>query len=275
MDTVVTGPLASLHAGPAPQGPPRPSTLGRNTLGTLVLAVALGWAAQIIELRPLELLRDVGNIGVFLKGYLNPSFAHVGLYAWQCVITCCIALWGTVMAVAIAVPLGLLGARNLAPHPVVYHGARRTMDLFRAVNEFVFALMFVTAVGLGPFAGMLALGIHTGGVLGKLLSEAIEAIDPGQVEGVAAVGASRLHIIGFGVVPQVLPNFLSYILLRFESDIRSASVIGMVGGGGIGFYLWDTIRAFNDREAATVILLIVAMVVCVDIVSARVRRAVI
>jgi phosphonate transport system permease protein len=244
-------------------------------LSTLVLVVALGWAARVIELRPLELLRDLGNIGVFLKGYLNPSFAHVGLYAWQCVITICIALWGTVMAIAIAVPLGLLGARNLAPHPLCYHAARRVMDLFRAVNEFVFALMFVTAVGLGPFAGMLALGIHTGGVLGKLLSETIEAIDPGQVEGVAAVGAPRLHVIGFGVVPQILPNFLSYILLRFESDIRSASVIGMVGGGGIGFYLWDTIRAFNDREAATVILLIVAMVVCVDLISARIRRAVI
>jgi len=147
------------------------------------------------------------------------------------------------------------------------------MDLFRAVNEFVFALMFVTAVGLGPFAGMLALGIHSGGVLGKLLSETIEGVDPGQVEGVAAVGASRLHVIAFGVVPQVLPGFLSYVLLRFESDIRSASVIGMVGGGGIGFHLWDTIRSFNDREAATVILLIVAMVMCTDLVSARVRRA--
>ena len=274
MGHLLTGPLASLHQGPAPEAPPRPSTLGRNMLSTLVLAVVLGWAAQVIELRPLELLRDIGNIGIFLKGYLHPSFAHVGLYAWQCVITICIALWGTVMAVVIAVPLGLLGARNLAPHPLLYHAARRIMDLFRAVNEFVFALMFVTAVGLGPFAGMLALGIHTGGVLGKLLSETIEVIDPGQVEGVAAVGAPRLHMIAFGVVPQILPNFLSYILLRFESDIRSASVIGMVGGGGIGFYLWDTIRAFNDREAATVILLIVAMVVCVDMISARIRRAV-
>jgi phosphonate transport system permease protein len=132
--------------------------------------------------------------------------------------------------------------------------------------------MFVTAVGLGPFAGTLALGIHTGGVLGKLLSETIEAVDPGQMEGVAAVGAGRLHVISFGVVPQVLPNFLSYLLLRFESDIRSASVIGMVGGGGIGFYLWDTIRSFNDREAATVLLLIVAMVMCVDVLSSRIRR---
>jgi phosphonate transport system permease protein len=265
--------LAALHAGPVPQAPARRSDVGRGLLATLALAVVFGVAARIIELRPLELLRDAGNIAVFLRGYLNPSFANAGEYGWQCVVTVCIALWGTLLAILISVPLGLLGARNLAPHPTVYFAARRVMDVLRAVNEFVFALMFVTAVGLGPFAGMLALGIHTGGVLGKLLSETIESIDPGQVEGVAAVGAGRLHVIAFGVVPQVMPNFLSYVLLRFESDIRSASVIGMVGGGGIGFYLWDTIRAFNDREAATVILLIVAMVMAVDVVSSRIRRA--
>ncbi len=268
----MSGALAVLQAGPAPQPPARRSDVGRNLGLTLLLAVALGAAARVIELRPLELLRDVGNVGVFLRGYLNPSFAHVGEYAWQCAVTACIALWGTVLAIVIAVPLGVLGARNLAPHPAIYFAARRTMDVLRAVNEFVFALMFVTAVGLGPFAGMLALGVHTGGVLGKLLSESIEAIDPGQVEGVAAVGAGRLHVIAFGVVPQVMPSFLSYVLLRFESDIRSASVIGMVGGGGIGFYLWDTIRSFNDREAATVILMIVAMVMAIDVVSSRVRR---
>jgi phosphonate transport system permease protein len=268
----VSGALAVLPAGPAPQAPARRSDVGRNLALTMLLAVALGAASRVIELRPLELLRDVGNVGVFLRGYLNPSFAHLGEYGWQCLVTVCIALWGTVLAIVIAVPLGVLGARNLAPHPAVYFAARRTMDVLRAVNEFVFALMFVTAVGLGPFAGMLALGVHTGGVLGKLLSEAIEAIDPGQVEGVAAVGAGRFSVIAFGVVPQVMPSFLSYVLLRFESDIRSASVIGMVGGGGIGFYLWDTIRSFNDREAATVILLIVAMVMAIDVVSSRVRR---
>jgi phosphonate transport system permease protein len=246
--------------------------VGRHVALTVLLALAFGAAAQVIELRPLELLRDAGNIARFLRGYLNPSFTHVGEYAWQCLVTVCIALWGTLLAVVIAIPLGLCGARNLAPHPLVYLAARRVMDVLRAVNEFVFALMFVTAVGLGPFAGMLALGLHTGGVLGKLLSETVESIDPGQVEGVSAAGATGLQTIAFGVVPQVLPNFVSYVLLRFESDIRSASVIGMVGGGGIGFYLWDTIRAFNDREAATVILLIVAMVMCVDVVSSRVRR---
>jgi phosphonate transport system permease protein len=265
--------FADLHTAPVPAAPPRKSELGRNLFTTLALAVVFGLAARVIELRPLELARDIGNVGVFLKGYLHPSFANLGEYAWQCVVTACIALWGTLLAVAISVPLGLLGARNLSPHPAVYFAARRVMDVLRAVNEFVFALMFVTAVGLGPFAGMLALGIHTGGVLGKLLSETIEAMDPGQAEGVTAVGAGRLHVIAFGVAPQVLPNFLSYVLLRFESDIRSASVIGMVGGGGIGFYLWDTIRSFRDREAATVILLIVVMVMCIDVVSARIRRA--
>jgi phosphonate transport system permease protein len=234
--------------------------------------VVLALTARVIELRPLELLRDMGNIALFLEGYGHPSFAYIGEYSWQCLVTVSIALWGTLFAILLAVPLGLLGARNLTPHPLVYHVARRLMDILRAVNEFVFALMFVTAVGLGPFAGMLALGVHTGGVLGKLFSETIEAIDPGQVEGVEAVGASRLHTIAFGVWPQVLPHCLSYVLLRFESDVRSAAVIGMVGGGGIGFYLWETIRSFNDREAATVILLIVAMVMCIDMVSARLRR---
>jgi len=270
---VVNTRLAALHSGPLPQLPARRSELGRSLLAAFGMAIVLGWAARVIELRPFELLRDIGNVGVFLKGYLHPSFVNVGEYAWQCIVTVCIALWGTVLAVFIAVPLGLLGARNLSPHPVVHFATRRIMDVLRAVNEFVFALMFVTAVGLGPFAGMLALGIHTGGVLAKLLSETIESIEPGQVEGVAATGAGRLHVISFGVVPQILPNFISYVLLRFESDIRSASVIGMVGGGGIGFYLWDTIRSFKDREAATVILLIVAMVMLIDVVSSRVRRA--
>jgi len=269
---LVSEAFTAIHRSAVGTLPVRRSEVGRSLLATVAMALILAWAARVIELRPLELLRDIGNVGVFLRGYLNPSFTHVAEYAWQCVVTVCIALWGTLLAAFIAVPLGLLGARNLSPHPAVYFVTRRIMDVLRAVNEFVFALMFVTAVGLGPFAGMLALGIHTGGVLAKLLSETIESIDPGQVEGVAATGAGRLHVIAFGVVPQVLPNFLSYVMLRFESDIRSASVIGMVGGGGIGFFLWDTIRSFKDREAATVILLIVAMVMLTDVISSRVRR---
>src|SRR5262249_4099295 len=152
------GTLATVLAGPIPLPPPRASQVGRTLVATVLLAVVFGLAARVIELRPLELLRDAGNIGVFLKGYLHPSFAHLDEYAGPCVVTICIALWGPLLAVTIAVPLGLLGARNIAPHPVVHQAARRVMDLLRAVNEFVFALTFVTAVGLGPFAGMLALG---------------------------------------------------------------------------------------------------------------------
>lgn len=265
--------MTTLTMDAAPTLPARPSRAGRQLAVLLVLVSVLAYAARVVEIRPLELIHDVGNVGVFLRGYLRPSFANLPEYAWQCVVTVSIALWGTVLAVAVAVPLGFLGARNTAPNVAVYLVARRAMDVLRAVNEFVFALMFVTAVGLGPFAGMLALGLHTGGVLGKLLSEAVESIDPGQVDGVLAVGAGRLHVIAFGVIPQILPHFVSYVLLRFESDIRSASVIGMIGGGGIGFYLWDTIRSFKDAEAATVILLIVAMVMAVDVVSSRIRRA--
>src|SRR4030095_4828052 len=132
-----------LYAGPPPQPPPYPARYGRNLLSAMALAVVFGYAAQVVELRPLELLRDLGNIGVFLKGYLHPSFRNLYEYAWQCLVTVCIALWGTVLALAIAIPLGLLGARNLSPPPLLYHCARRLMDIFRAVNEFVFALMFV------------------------------------------------------------------------------------------------------------------------------------
>ena len=188
-------------------------------------------------------------------------------------MTLCIALWGTVLAVVISIPLGLLGARNCSPHPAVYHAARRIMDVLRAVNEFVFALMFVTAVGLGPFAGTLALGLHTGGVLGKLLSETIEATDPGQMEGVAAVGAGRLHVDQLRDRPPGAAE-LPLLPAACASSPTSAPLPSSAwsAGGGIGFYLWDTIRAFNDREAATVLLLIVAMVMCVDVLSSRIRR---
>jgi phosphonate transport system permease protein len=145
-------------------------------------------------------------------------------------VTLCIALWGTLLAIAIAVPLGLLGARNISPHPVIHFAARRTMDVLRAVNEFVFALMFVTAVGLGPFAGMLALGIHTGGVLGKLLSETIEAIDPARPRASSRWARGRLHVIAFGGGP---PGHAELSLLRAPAPgIGRPLGVGHRDGGG-------------------------------------------
>lgn len=146
------------------------------------------------------------------------------------------------------------------------------MDAFRSINEMVFAMLFVVAVGLGPFAGVLALWISTTGVLAKLFAEAVEAIEPGPVEGVRATGASALQEVIYGVIPQVMPLWISYALYRFESNVRSATVVGMVGAGGIGVILWENIRAFAFVQTSAVLLVIIVVVSLIDIVSQRLRK---
>jgi phosphonate transport system permease protein len=146
------------------------------------------------------------------------------------------------------------------------------MDCARAINELIFALLFIVAVGLGPFAGVLALFVHTTGTLAKLFSEAVEAIDPQPVEGIRATGAHPLAEIVFGVIPQVLPLWISYALYRFEANVRSASVVGMVGAGGIGMVLWDVIRGFQYAQTAAVLLMLVVTVSAIDLASSALRR---
>jgi len=165
----------------------------------------------------------------------------------------------------------LLCSENIAP-AWVYQPVRRLMDAFRAINEMVFAMLFIVAVGLGPFAGVMALWIHTTGVLAKLFAEAVEAIDPRPVEGVRATGANALEEILYSVIPQVLPFWISYSLYRFESNVRSASVVGMVGAGGIGVVLHESIRGFDYAETSAILLIIIVSVTLIDILSARVRR---
>lgn len=143
---------------------------------------------------------------------------------------------------------------------------------FRAINEMVFAMLFVVAVGLGPFAGVLALFIHTTGVLSKLLSEAVEAIEPGPVEGIRATGANKLEEILYGVLPQVMPLLISYSLYRFESNVRSATVVGMVGAGGIGVTLWEAIRGFQFQQTCALMVLIIVTVSLLDFLSQRLRK---
>ena len=167
--------------------------------------------------------------------------------------------------------MGLLASSNIVPW-WVYQPVRRVMDAFRAINEMVFAMLFVVAVGLGPFAGVLALWIHTSGILAKLFSEAVEAIDPHPVEGIRSTGASALHEILYGVIPQVTPLWISFALYRFESNVRSATVVGMVGAGGIGVVLWEIIRGFQYAETCAVMLIIVVTVSVIDLISARIRK---
>jgi phosphonate transport system permease protein len=136
----------------------------------------------------------------------------------------------------------------------------------------IFALLFIAAVGLGPFAGVLALFVHTTGILAKLFSEAVESIDPQPVEGIRSTGANRIEEIAFGVIPQVLPLWISYTLYRFESNVRSASVVGMVGAGGIGMLLWDAIRGFQYGATAAIMIIVVCSVVLLDLLSAMIRK---
>ncbi|MFN7781855.1 MAG: PhnE/PtxC family ABC transporter permease, partial [Lysobacterales bacterium] len=145
-------------------------------------------------------------------------------------------------------------------------------DACRAINEMVFALLFIVAVGLGPFAGVMALFVHTTGTLAKLFSEAVEAIDPRPVEGIRATGAHPLVEVIYGVIPQVLPLWLSFTLYRFESNVRSASVVGMVGAGGIGVVLFEVIRGFQYAQTCAVLIILVVSVSLIDLLSARLRR---
>ncbi|MGB0129770.1 MAG: phosphonate ABC transporter, permease protein PhnE [Rhodocyclaceae bacterium] len=241
------------------------------TLGWTVVLVLLIWSWQGAEIRPLALLRDSPNMVVFAREFFPPDFQDWRVYLQEMVITIHIAIWGTVLAVICAVPFGLLSAENLVP-PWVYQPVRRLMDACRAINEMVFAMLFIVAVGLGPFAGVMALWVHTTGILAKLFAEAVEAIDPRPVEGVRATGASAVQEILYGVIPQVLPLWISYSLYRFESNVRSASVVGMVGAGGIGVILHEVIRGFEYAQTAAVLLIIIVSVTLIDLISARIRQ---
>ncbi len=207
------------------------------------------------------------------KDFFPPDFTDWRLYATEMVVTLQVAIWGTLLAVVCAVPLGILSSDNIVPW-WVYHPVRRLMDAARAINEMVFAMLFVVAVGLGPFAGVLALWVHTTGVLAKLFSEAVEAIEPSPVEGVRSTGASFLEEVVYGVIPQVFPLWISYSLYRFESNVRSATVVGMVGAGGIGMVLWELIRSFAFEQTCAVMALIVLVVVVFDMLSQQLRKRV-
>lgn len=226
------------------------------------------------EMNPWALIEYSGNMLELGSDFFPPNFHDWELYVHEMIITVQIAVWGTVLAILASIPFGILSSENLVPW-WVYQPTRRLMDAARAINEMVFAMLFVVAVGLGPFAGVLALFVHTTGILAKLFSEAVEAIEPGPVEGVRATGASGLQEVVFGVIPQVLPLWISFSLYRFESNVRSATVLGMVGAGGIGVILWESIRGFMFQETCAVMLIIIVSVTLLDLVSQKLRKMVI
>jgi phosphonate transport system permease protein len=237
--------------------------------GIVLAVLAASWKGA--DLRPWELFRDAGNMGTFAKDFFPPNFRDWRIYVEEMLVTLQIAVWGTALAVLFAIPFGLLCSSNVVPW-WVYQPMRRLMDATRAINEMVFAMLFVVAVGLGPFAGVLALFVHTTGILSKLFSEAVEAIDPQPVEGIRSTGARALDEIVYGIIPQVLPLWISYSLYRFESNVRSATVVGMVGAGGIGVVMWEIIRGFYYAETCAVLIIVVVTVTLIDLASAQIRK---
>lgn len=242
-------------------------------LGWALVFVVLAWAWNGAEIRPLGLINDSQNMATYAKDFFPPDFKDWKLYVKEMLVTIQIAIWGTLLAIVFAVPFGLLSSSNIVK-PWVYQPVRRLMDAFRAINEMVFALLFIVAVGLGPFAGVMALFVHTTGSLAKLFSEAVEAVDRRPVEGIRVTGSHPIAEIIFGIIPQVLPLWVSYILYRFESNVRSASVVGMVGAGGIGVVLFEVIRGFEYQQTCAVLIILVVAVSIIDVISSYLRRLV-
>jgi phosphonate transport system permease protein len=240
-------------------------------LGLIVAMGVLAWAWHGAEMDPLKLLRNSENMAAMASGFLDVRFTYWRSYVSEMLSTVQIALWGSLIAVVAAVPLGLMAAANVSPTWLRFP-VRRLLDCLRAINEIVFALIFIAAVGLGPFAGVLALAVHTTGILGKLFSEVVEAIDPRPVEGIRATGASHLEEVAYGVVPQVMPMWVSYALYRFESNVRSATVLGLVGAGGIGYTLNELSKSFDYGHLAALLIIVVATVMVLDMISGQLRR---
>jgi len=200
-----------------------------------------------------------------------------------------ISVWGTLIAVMIGFPLGLLGTHTLAVRGIlndaelqgaplrrslrygVYFMARAVLSLFRSIPEFVWALMFVRAVGLGPFPGVLAIGVAYGGMLGKVYSEIFEAVNDRPLEALQSTGANKLQIFFYGWFPQALPNFVSYTLYRWECAVRASAILGLVGAGGLGQQIEISMRMFNFNEVLTILMILFLMVAGVDFLSAKVR----
>jgi phosphonate transport system permease protein len=297
------------------EAPPAPRRGARFFVIVGLVIILLAWSFAGAKIRPGELIEGIPQIGITLARMLPPDFSKItdarayfipeNLSLSQLLLpqplseqearlkqrwwdntfpqtivgatleTVQMALAGTFLALLVAFPVAFLAARNTTPNALVYHSVRALLNLLRTIPDLALALLFVAAVGLGAFAGTLALAIHTTTVLGKLLSESIENIDEGVVEAIRATGAGYSQILSFAVLPQILPDLISFSLYRLETNIRAASVLGLIGAGGIGYLMNTSFRTFQYQEAAAIVLVLIALVMLVDYLSSRLRNLVV
>jgi phosphonate transport system permease protein len=239
----------------------------------LAATLAILWLIVIdLDISFESLAYGVTDIGEYFSRYGQPDFADLSRYLALMGITLATALWGTVFALVVAFFLAPLAARNFAPNPVVYRFARETLNFMRAMPDLLLALIFVSALGLGPMPGALALGVHTAGFLGKFFAESLERVDKGVCEGVASTGANFPQMVMYAGWPSILRETLGYVLYILDRNVRMASVLGLVGAGGIGLALHDTLRLFEYGQSAALILVILTTILIIDYASAWLRR---
>lgn len=262
---------------------------------TIALVLGACWNQTGMSLS--ALVAGGGNMFEYLRG--NPDIADSGFfppslsgsmlskYLWAMLETIEMAVLALALSVAVAFPLSFLASRNTLElifpgrsmfwrflRGVLYSGTRLFANLTRSINEIIWALLFVSAVGLGPMPGILALALHTSGVLIKLFSEGIESVAREPIEALSSTGAASIKVIRYAVVPQIAPYLVSMILYRLESDLRSATILGFTGAGGIGMLLFDKLKSYENRDVTTILILIVATVAIIDRLSAYIRSKV-
>jgi phosphonate transport system permease protein len=229
-----------------------------------------------LEFSPTKLLSGLHQLGWITLMMIPPDpGSSLPLYLSALGETLSIALLGTTIAAVFALPVSLLAARNIIPSNLIRFPIRRFLDSIRGVDTLIWALVWINVVGLGPFAGVLAIAVSDFGAFGKLFSEAIEGADKKQVEGIRASGGSALHEIRFGLMPQVLPVIAGQVLYFIESNTRSATIIGIVGAGGIGLQLAEQIRVLEWQKVSFLILMILVAVAAIDWISGKLRFAII
>jgi phosphonate transport system permease protein len=243
----------------------------RCVLGLLAIAIVVQMLV-VVEARPQDLLTGAHGMADLIRRAMPPDFAQLPAAFWPTLQTIDIALFGTMMGIALAVPLALLAAANVTPSRYAYYAARAIIGLARAVPDLVWALLFVTAVGLGPFPGGLALGVHSVGMLGRLFAETIEQMDMAPIQALELTGARRIQVFSHGIVPTLLPALLGISLYRLDENIRSSLVLGFVGAGGIGFQLLSAMNLFQYQDVSLLLIIIFVVVLGAERISAALRE---
>ncbi|TQM14062.1 phosphonate ABC transporter, permease protein PhnE [Pseudonocardia kunmingensis] len=271
-------PLRLGRSAPPPavtSGPPerfaRPSAAGFLAVVVVVAFVVHGWIGGV-ALRPADLVEGVGRLGEFLADAFPPDLDRIGAIGSALLVTFEIALLGTLIGVVLSVPLAVAAARNTTPHRLVHLVTRAFISVCRTIPDLVWALIFVVSVGLGPQAGVLAVAVDVLGLCGRFFAESIEEIDDGVLDGLRAGGAPGHAVIAGAVLPTCLPSFAGTSMFAMESALRSSVTIGLVGAGGIGIELSVSMSLLRYDEALTIILAIFVVVLCVERISAALRR---